>query len=191
MKDKPVTLGLNASFGFGDRIGLATPGHVAAMKRCGAGHRSHLPSAIDSRDDAHSAFASTSHARCDDRSAECRMGRRDRRRCRPFEDHLLMLMLPHPSASRFSPSIRPATVDQRADDYDETTLRAKFAEARSSANWFDKYVGKVITLSTGTRIELTEQACMRAARKVRARDRTRARARRVHRPCATNRISRA
>ncbi len=37
MNDKPVALGLQASFGFGDRIGLATPGHVAAMKRCGAG----------------------------------------------------------------------------------------------------------------------------------------------------------
>src|SRR5580693_8667107 len=31
------TLGLNPSFGFGDRIGLATPGHVAAMERAGAG----------------------------------------------------------------------------------------------------------------------------------------------------------
>ena len=27
-----VTLGLAPSFGFGDRIGLATPGHVEAMK---------------------------------------------------------------------------------------------------------------------------------------------------------------
>src|SRR5689334_20061239 len=31
------TLGLAPSFGFGDRIGLATPGHVAAMRRSGAG----------------------------------------------------------------------------------------------------------------------------------------------------------
>ena len=34
---KPTTLGLKSSFGFGDRIGLATPGHVDAMKRHGAG----------------------------------------------------------------------------------------------------------------------------------------------------------
>ena len=34
---KPITLGLAPSFGFGDRIGLATPGHVAAMKQAGAG----------------------------------------------------------------------------------------------------------------------------------------------------------
>src|SRR5437763_46897 len=32
-----VTLGLSPSFGFGDRIGLATPGHVEAMRRSGAG----------------------------------------------------------------------------------------------------------------------------------------------------------
>lgn len=30
-------LGLNPSFGFGDRTGLATPGHIEAMKRAGAG----------------------------------------------------------------------------------------------------------------------------------------------------------
>jgi hypothetical protein len=28
-------LGLSASFGFGDRLGLATPGHIAALKRSG------------------------------------------------------------------------------------------------------------------------------------------------------------
>src|SRR4051812_49078507 len=31
----PSTLGLQPSFGFGDRSGSATPGHVAAMKRAG------------------------------------------------------------------------------------------------------------------------------------------------------------
>ena len=33
---KPVPLGLKTSAGFGDRLGLATPGHVAAMRRSGA-----------------------------------------------------------------------------------------------------------------------------------------------------------
>lgn len=32
---KAVTLGLKPSFGFGDRIGLATPGHVASMIAAG------------------------------------------------------------------------------------------------------------------------------------------------------------
>src|SRR5580658_8225360 len=33
----PVTLGLSPSFGFGDRTGLATPGHAAAMIQAGKG----------------------------------------------------------------------------------------------------------------------------------------------------------
>ena len=40
MSDNPArcqTLGTDPSFGFGDRIGLATPGHVLAMQRCGRG----------------------------------------------------------------------------------------------------------------------------------------------------------
>src|SRR5688500_680343 len=35
--NRPVPLGLSPSFGFGDRLGLATPGHVAAMRRAGRG----------------------------------------------------------------------------------------------------------------------------------------------------------
>src|SRR2546423_3006696 len=34
---RAVPLGLAPSFGFGDRLGLATPGHVAALRRAGAG----------------------------------------------------------------------------------------------------------------------------------------------------------
>lgn len=37
-KDSPFTpLGLQPSFGFGDRTGLATPDHIKAMRRAGAG----------------------------------------------------------------------------------------------------------------------------------------------------------
>jgi len=32
---KPVALGLVPSFGFGDRLGTATPGHLAALQRDG------------------------------------------------------------------------------------------------------------------------------------------------------------
>ncbi|MGA2439544.1 MAG: tagaturonate epimerase family protein, partial [Tepidisphaeraceae bacterium] len=36
-ENRPTTLGTKPSFGFGDRLGLATPGHAAALKRCGSG----------------------------------------------------------------------------------------------------------------------------------------------------------
>ncbi|MEM6459733.1 MAG: tagaturonate epimerase family protein, partial [Planctomycetota bacterium] len=32
---RPTALGLTPTFGFGDRMGLATPGHLAALQRCG------------------------------------------------------------------------------------------------------------------------------------------------------------
>src|SRR6266576_2747849 len=37
LREQFAVLGLQPSFGFGDRIGLATPGHIEAMKRAGAG----------------------------------------------------------------------------------------------------------------------------------------------------------
>jgi len=54
-------------------------------------------------------------------------------------------------------------VDQQADDYDVSTLEAKFETAREHAPWFDQYVGKTIKLDTGTEINLDTIACKRAA----------------------------
>ena len=54
-------------------------------------------------------------------------------------------------------------VDQQTDDYDEATVREKFEAARDDAPWFDRYLGPSVDLPTGTRIELNEEACMRAA----------------------------
>ncbi len=34
---KPTTLGMTPSFGFGDRLGVATPGHLAALQQAGGG----------------------------------------------------------------------------------------------------------------------------------------------------------
>ena len=54
-------------------------------------------------------------------------------------------------------------VDQKADDYDESLLREKFASSKGNAPWYESYLGKSIDLPTGTKVELTEEACMRAA----------------------------
>lgn len=54
-------------------------------------------------------------------------------------------------------------VDQKADDYDEATLRGKFDAERGDASWYDDYLGKSIKLTTGSVIDLNEEACMRAA----------------------------
>lgn len=54
-------------------------------------------------------------------------------------------------------------VDQKADDYDEATLRDRFSAASQTAPWYESYLGKSISLPTGTSFQLDEEACMRAA----------------------------
>lgn len=161
-KQKCVTLGLAPSFGFGDRIGLATPGHVEAMKRSGNGILPIYPqqsiremtrterSAQDVMDDAMNGAAAAGWDGPIGADA----------------DHLKTSQdVDVTAAVGFTFfTIDPSDdVDQKADDYDEATLREKFAADRESSPWFDSYLGKTISLPSGATIELDEQSCMRAA----------------------------
>jgi len=158
----PQTLGLAPSFGFGDRIGLATPGHVEAMKRAGAGiepiypqqsiremaRTSRSPRAV--MDDAlggatAAAWGGRTGADADhlktpedvDRTAEVGF-----------------------TFFTIDPSDH---VDEHADGYDENTLREKFAAVQERIGWVGDYRGKTLKLPNGTPIEFTEEACLRCA----------------------------
>ena len=54
-------------------------------------------------------------------------------------------------------------VDAQADDYDESTLRDKFATIADDIQWFEKYRGTKVALQGGTTVDLSEEATMRAA----------------------------
>jgi len=54
-----------------------------------------------------------------------------------------------------------AEVDPKADSDDEATLRSKLSGI--DVPWVDQYRGKSIGLANGTRVELSEAACVRAA----------------------------
>lgn len=54
-------------------------------------------------------------------------------------------------------------VDQRADDYSENLLKEKFDTIVGEVPWIDAYRGRRVKLTTGTEIELTDAACIRAA----------------------------
>ncbi len=54
-------------------------------------------------------------------------------------------------------------VDAHADDYDEPTLRAKFAAVAAEVPWVESYRGRAVKLATGTTVNLDEHACLRAA----------------------------
>jgi hypothetical protein len=157
-----VTLGLAPSFGFGDRIGLATPGHVEAMKRSGAGiepiypqqsiremaRTSRSPEEVmkDAIDGMHQAgWTGRTGADAD--------------HLKTNED------VDRTFAAGFTFfTIDPSdNVDEHADGYDETTLRDKFASVRDQIDWFDNYLGRDIKLATGTSVGLDEEACMRCA----------------------------
>ena len=155
-----VTLGLSPSFGFGDRIGLATPGHVAAMNRAGGAIKPIFPqqsiremsrterSPAQVMQDALSAMESAGWTSGTGADA----------------DHL---KTPEDVESTVAAgftffTIDPSDhVDQQADDYDESTLRKQFD--RHPVTWIDQYRDQSITLQTGTIIEFEEVSCLRAA----------------------------
>src|SRR4051794_36975143 len=157
-----VTLGLRPSFGFGDRIGLATPGHVEALRRSGAGIEPIFP-----------------------QQSIRGMGRTGRKPRRVMDDALAGMRragwtghtgadadhlktaadIDATSAAGFTFfTIDPSDhVDAHADDYDEPTLRDRFAAVAAEVAWLDHYRGKSFTLETGTTVALSEEACLRAA----------------------------
>lgn len=157
-----VPLGLRPSFGFGDRIGLATPGHVAAMKKSGQGiepifsqqsiremtRTQRSPEAV-MKDALSGASVAGWHGQ---------MG--------ADADHLKTEAdIDATAAAGFCFfTIDPSDeVDQQADDYSRSELKEKFESIAEFCPWYDDYLGKSVKLNTGEIIDLTEEACLRAA----------------------------
>lgn len=156
-----VTLGLTPSFGFGDRLGLATPGHVAAMQASGQGIAPIFPQQ-SIREMARTA-RTPQQVMADAIDGMTRAGWTGVTGA--DADHLKTPAdVDATAASGFTFfTIDPSDhVDRHADDYDEPTLLAKFAEVAPEIEWISHYRGKTISLATGTTIDLDEHACLRA-----------------------------
>jgi hypothetical protein len=157
-----VTLGLTPSFGFGDRIGLATPGHIEAMRRAGAGIAAIFPQQ-SIREMART--GRTPRRVMDDALA----GAEQAGWTGPIgadADHLKTTQdVDATAAAGFTFfTIDPSDhVDAHADDYDESVLRDKFALVAGEVPWIEKYRGQSVTLTTGTTVVLNGEACLRAA----------------------------
>ena len=157
-------LGLTPSFGFGDRIGLATPGHVAALRRSGNGIAPIFPqqsiremtrtgrTADEVMADALNGVASSGWTGITGADAD---------HLKTPED------VDVTAAAGFTFfTIDPSDhVDEKSDGYNEAILRERFDEIRDKIGWIDTYKGKQIPLSTGMHINLDEEAVMRAADK--------------------------
>ena len=161
-KLKCETLGLAPSFGFGDRIGLATPGHVEAMNRSGSGIEPIFPqqSIREMTRTGRTADAVMQEALQGAEAAgwQGRVGADADHLKTPKDVDVTM------AAGFTFFTIDPSgEVDQKTDDYSETIVREKFESLREEVTWFEGYLGKSVALSTGTKVMLTEEACMRAA----------------------------
>jgi hypothetical protein len=158
----PTPLGLAPSFGFGDRLGLATPGHLAALRSYGGpilpifaqqsiremSRTQRKPS--DVMEDAVRALRDASYT--GQWSADA--------------DHLKTPEDVNATAGAGFVffTIDPSDyVDPQADDYAPDVLLKKFNDIRDDVNWADDYIGTTKTLGNGETIVFDVQTVRRAA----------------------------
>lgn len=159
---KPTVLGLTPSFGFGDRLGVATPGHAASLARCGGGI---LPifaqqsiremtrtnrSATDVMRDAMAGIAEAGYGGPHGADA----------------DHLKTpqdIEVTAAAGFTFFTLDPSGSVDPHADEYDADQLSVAFNRVAAEIDWVKRYEGRRLSISTGATIELTPHACRKAA----------------------------
>ncbi|HEX4053269.1 MAG TPA: tagaturonate epimerase family protein [Tepidisphaeraceae bacterium] len=161
-ENRPTTLGLKPSFGFGDRLGLATPGHAAALKRCGSGiepifaqqsiremtRTNRTPQQV--MEDAQSGVRLVGYTGLQGADA----------------DHLKTPADVERTAQAgfvFFTIDPSGEVDVHADEYNSDQLAEKFKPLAAEVPWLGQYEGKKIKLSTGTTIDFSPAVCRRAA----------------------------
>ena len=158
---KPVALGIEPSFGFGDRLGCATPGHLDSLIKAGGPIRGifaqqsirEMARTQRQPDDVMSAAveALTVAKFADPWGADA--------------DHLKTPEdIDRTADAGFTFfTIDPSDhVDPKADDYDQTQLEEKYA-AISQVPWAGEYLGKTLQVENGPKIEFTEETIKRAA----------------------------
>jgi hypothetical protein len=157
----PVPLGLTPSVGFGDRTGLATPGHVAALRAAGGSIRG-----IFAQQSIREMTRTQRTAEAVIAAAADAVEALDYRE--PWGADADHLKTPEDISSTAAAGFVMFTldpsddVDQQADGYDAATLAQKFAAARDFAPWYGEYDGQTVRLDAAT-IEFDKQTLERAA----------------------------
>ncbi len=159
---QPTTLGLEPSFGFGDRLGLATPGHLESLRDRGQGIRG-IFAQQSIREMARTRRTPTDVMKAAQASlAEAGFSE-------PWgadADHLKTEAdVDYTADAGFTFfTIDPSDhVDAQADDYDADTLKQKFDAVRSQVAWVGEYLGKTVEVPGGSRITFDEPTVQRAA----------------------------
>lgn len=155
---KPSALGLAPSFGFGDRMGLATPGHLQSLREHGSGIKGIFAQ--------QSIREMTRTQRTADQVMSCAA---DTLADAGFDDiwgadadHLKTPADVDVTADAGFVffTIDPSDhVDQKADNYDPAEIDAKY----TAPNWAGQYLGQTIEIADGPTITFDELTVRRAA----------------------------
>ena len=158
----PVALGLAPSFGFGDRIGLATVGHAIATMQAGKGilpifaqqsiremtRTQRTPQQVIAA--AAEGIAIASYKGPSGADADHLKTPQDIERT---ADAGFVFYTIDPSGD----------VDAQADSYTPDELAVKFRAVEAEVPWARHYQGKDITLTTGAKIQFDDAVCRKAA----------------------------
>jgi hypothetical protein len=161
-ESRPTTLGLAPSFGFGDRLGLATPGHAAALKRCGSGiepifaqqsiremtRTNRTPQQV--MEEALSGARQAGYTGIQGADADHLKTPADVERT-ALAGFVFFTIDPS------------GEVDVHADDYNSDQLAEKFKPLAEEVSWLNQYEGKKIKLGKATMIDFSPGVCRRAA----------------------------
>jgi len=155
-------LGIQSSFGFGDRIGLATEGHVAAMMRYGDGILPIFPQQSIremARTERTPEQVMVDALNGMDAAGWSGVTGADADHLKTRED------VERTAGAGFTFfTIDPSgDVDAKADTYDAVTLDEKYSSVRDEVDWVDRYTGRSLSLETGTPVPFDAEAVMRAA----------------------------
>jgi hypothetical protein len=159
-----TTLGLHPSFGFGDRIGLATPGHVESMRRAGQGIAPIF--AQQSIREMTRTHRTPEQVMNDALSGAKTAGWTGKQGA--DADHLKTPAdVDRTAAAGFVFfTIDPSDhVDGQADSYTPVQLAQKYTAVRESSDiaWIEKYQDKKIKLPDDMTIDIDAATAMRAA----------------------------
>ncbi len=158
---KPVALGIEPSFGFGDRLGCATPGHLDSLIKAGGPIRGifaqqSIREMARTQRQPNDVMSAAVEALTVAKFADPWGADADHLKTPEDVDRTA-------DAGFTFFTIDPSDhVDPKADDYDQTQLEEKYA-AISQVPWAGEYLGKTLQVENGPKIEFTEETVKRAA----------------------------
>jgi tagaturonate epimerase len=164
MSDTPraATLGIEPSFGFGDRLGCATPGHLAALKTQGGPIRGifaqqSIREMTRTRRTPQQVMTAAATALADAGYHQPWGADADHLKTPADVDATA-------DAGFVFFTIDPSDhVDQQADNYDAATVEAKFANVRDDVPWVGQYLDKTVKIDAGPKLHFDALTLRRAA----------------------------